>query len=95
MHHLASAILASTGGPSDPDPVASRDPGESAASVPVQGPRPLGALADLAELLAGETPASRRFLRGLLAGALVGAAVAGSSLLRRRRRPADDEEPEG
>ena len=50
------------------------------------GPRPLGGLADLAELLAGETPRSRRFLQGLIAGAIVGAAIAGSSLLRRRRR---------
>lgn len=49
------------------------------------GPRPLGGLADLAELLGGETPASKRFLRGLAVGALVGAAFAGSSLLRRRR----------
>lgn len=55
------------------------------------GPRPLGGLADLAELLGGETPRSRRFLQGLVAGALVGAAIAGSSLLRRRRKepPAD------
>jgi hypothetical protein len=48
------------------------------------GPRPLGALADLAELLAGDTPRSRRFLGGLAAGALVGAALAGAALLRRR-----------
>jgi hypothetical protein len=56
--------------------------------VPIRptGPRPLGGLADLAELLAGETPNSKRFLRGLVAGALVGATLAGSSLLRRRRR---------
>jgi hypothetical protein len=50
------------------------------------GPRPLGGLADLAELLAGETPRSRRFLGGLVVGALVGAALAGGSLLRRRSR---------
>jgi len=55
------------------------------------GPRPLGGLADLAELLGGETPGSRRFLRGLAVGALVGAALAGSSLLRRRRKPAPGE----
>ena len=57
--------------------------------VPIRptGPRPLGDLADLAELLAGETPGSKRFLRGLVVGALVGAAVAGGSLLRRRGRP--------
>lgn len=58
----------------DRDPVRSRP----------AGPRPLGGLADLAELLAGDTDRSRRFLGGLLAGALVGAALAGGSLLRRR-----------
>lgn len=56
----------------------------------VIGPRPLGGLADLAELLGGESPRSRRFLRGLVIGGLVGAALAGSSLLGRRRRPDRD-----
>jgi len=42
------------------------------------------ALADVAELLGGDTQRSRRFLGGLIAGALVGAAVAGSLLVRRR-----------
>ena len=42
-------------------------------------------LAELADLLGGESSRSRRFLGGLIAGALVGAAVAGSTLLRRRR----------
>jgi len=51
----------------------------------VPGPRPLGGLADLAELLGGDTQRSRRFLGGLVVGALVGAAVAGGSLLRRRK----------
>jgi hypothetical protein len=41
-------------------------------------------LAGLAELLGGESDRSRRFLGGLIAGALVGAALAGSTLLRRR-----------
>ncbi len=50
------------------------------------GPRPLGNLADLAELLRGDTPASRTFLGGLAAGAIVGAVIAGGSLLRRRGR---------
>ncbi len=65
------------------------------------GPRPRGGLADLAEiladlaeLLAGETPGSRRFLRGLVVGGLVGAAVAGGSLLRGRRRPEGHRRPE-
>ena len=56
--------------------------------IPVQprptGPRPLGGLADLAELLGGDTDRSKRFLGGLVVGALVGAALAGGSLLRRR-----------
>jgi hypothetical protein len=42
------------------------------------------ALADVAELLGGDTQRSRRFLGGLIAGALVGAAIAGSVLMRRR-----------
>jgi hypothetical protein len=49
-------------------------------------PGAAGALADFAELLGGETRRSRRFLRGLVAGALVGAVVAGGSLRRRRDR---------
>ncbi|HEY5434262.1 MAG TPA: hypothetical protein VIK13_03445 [Candidatus Limnocylindrales bacterium] len=44
-------------------------------------------LADLVELLGGESPRSRRFLGGLVVGALVGAALAGGSLVGRRRRP--------
>ena len=47
-------------------------------------PRPLAQLADLAELLDGDSARSRRFLGGLVVGALVGAAVAGGSLFRRR-----------
>ncbi len=46
-------------------------------------------VADLAELVSGDTRRSRRFLGGVVAGALIGAAVAGSALLRRspaRRR---------
>jgi hypothetical protein len=50
-------------------------------------PRRLGGLADLADLVGGESERSRRFLGGLVIGALVGAALAGSSLLRRRPRP--------
>lgn len=62
-------------------------PGSDAPSRPT-GPRPLGALADLAELLGGDSQRSRRFLGGVIAGTLVGAALAGSALLR--RRPPDD-----
>jgi hypothetical protein len=47
------------------------------------GPRPLGGLADLAELLGGDSDRSRRLLGGLAIGALAGAAVAGA-LLRAR-----------
>jgi hypothetical protein len=47
-------------------------------------PRALGGLADLADLLGGESDRSRRFLGGIVAGALVGAALAGATLLRRR-----------
>ncbi len=43
------------------------------------------AIAEAAELLAGDSAPSRAFLGGLVAGALVGAAVAGASLLRSRR----------
>ena len=42
------------------------------------------ALMALADLLGGESSRSKRFLGGLVAGALVGAAVAGTSFLRRR-----------
>jgi hypothetical protein len=42
------------------------------------------AVVALADLLGGESSRSKRFLGGIVAGALVGAAVAGSSLLRRR-----------
>ena len=50
-------------------------------------PRPLGGLADLADLVGGESDRSRRFLGGLVAGALVGAAVVGTvggALVRRQ-----------
>jgi len=64
-----------------------RDPGGPRST----GPRPLGSsLGDLAELLGGDTQRSRRFLGGLIAGALVGAAIAGTTLLRRHR---DDPRP--
>jgi len=62
----------------NPDPVT--EPGAPA------GPRPLGGLADLADLLGGESAGSRRFVSGLIAGALVGAIVAGGQLVRRRRK---------
>jgi len=45
-------------------------------------------LADLADLLGGESSRSRRFLGGLVIGALAGAAIAGAAA--RRLRPRDD-----
>jgi hypothetical protein len=58
----------------------------AAAEAPVVGPRPLGGLADLADLLGGESKGSRQFLTGLITGAVVGAILAGGSLVRRRRK---------
>ena len=47
-------------------------------------------LVELADLLGGESTRSRKFLGGLVIGALVGAAVAGTAALARRTRgPAD------
>lgn len=57
---------------------------------PVQG------LADVAELLGGRTERTGSFARGLVIGALVGAAIAGSAIWQRRRRPErDTDEPPG
>ena len=51
----------------------------------IAGERPTqGGLTELVDLLGGESEGSRRFLGGLIAGALVGAALAGSAFLRRR-----------
>jgi hypothetical protein len=43
-------------------------------------------LADLADLLGGESSRSRRFLGGLVIGALAGAAIAGAASRRLRSR---------
>ena len=53
-----------------------REPAEIDRSAP---------LAEVLELLAGESAASRTFLGGLVLGALVGAALAGGSIVRGRR----------
>ena len=68
--------------------VATVPPGEAApgAEGAVEYRTPLASLADLAELLNGESTGSRRFLGGLALGALVGAAIAGSTIWQRRRR---------
>jgi hypothetical protein len=61
------------------------DPGaDGRGGVTYRGP--LQGLADLSELMAGESMGSRRFLRGLAIGAMVGAAIAGSTIWNRRRR---------
>ena len=72
--------------PIDPEAGAPAGPQRHTGTQRPIGPRPLGALADLAELLGGESAGSRRFLGGLAVGAIVGAALAGGSLLRRRSR---------
>lgn len=55
-----------------------------------RAPTPLAAvLAGAAGLAAGEGRPARAFLRGLVAGALVGAAVAGTALVRRRQTGGD------
>jgi hypothetical protein len=58
---------------------------EELAKRPVTYRAPVQGLADLAELLRGESSDSKRFLRGLALGALVGAAIAGSTIWRRRK----------
>jgi len=70
--------------------------GDARSPVPPRGP--LQGLADLNDTIAGrKRPDPSAFLRGLVVGALVGAAIAGSTLLRRRlasHRQLDDEESE-
>jgi hypothetical protein len=56
--------------------------------VPDARPGPLPqSVWDVAALLAGDTATTRAFLGGLVAGALVGAAIAGTSLVRSRLGP--------
>ena len=47
---------------------------------------PIQGLSDLSELLAKEQPRVSKFVRGLAVGALVGAAIAGSTIWQRHRR---------
>ena len=56
-------------------------PALPAATVPAR-------LAELAELSGGESSRSRRFLGGLVIGALAGAAIAGAAAARRRGQDA-------
>ena len=62
--------------------------------APIPDSAPAGLVA-LVDLLGGESSRSKRFLGGLVAGALVGAAIAGTSFLRRRlpRDPDDGARP--
>jgi hypothetical protein len=58
----------------------------------------LQGLADLNDQIAGaKRPDASAFFRGLVVGALVGAAIAGSTMLRRRlasrRSPQDEDAP--
>jgi hypothetical protein len=65
----------------------SRDDSRTAGRDDGDGPdRVLRDLGDLATLMRGETPTSRTFITGLIAGALVGAAVAGGTWIRHRSR---------
>jgi hypothetical protein len=63
----------------------SQGPTGAGDSDPAALPAALAALSDLADLLGGESTRSRRFLGGLVFGALVGASLAGTSFLRRMR----------
>ena len=63
-------------------PTSAADPADDG---PIAYRSPIQGLADLAELLAGESAGSKRFLGGLALGALVGAAIAGSTIWQRRQ----------
>ena len=47
---------------------------------------PLQGLQDLSQMLQGRPEGTGRFMRGLVLGAFVGAAIAGSAVWRRRNR---------
>ena len=65
-------------------------PDETRMPAPVRDTAP-ARLAELADLLGGESSRSKRFLGGLVVGALAGAAVAGITALRRQQ---DDTPPD-
>jgi hypothetical protein len=58
-------------------------PGERRTPVPARDTAP-ARLTELADLLGGESSRSKRFLGGLVVGALAGAALTGIAALRRR-----------
>jgi hypothetical protein len=67
-------------------------PDETRLPAPIRDTAP-ARLAELADLLGGESSRSKRFLGGLVVGALAGAALAGASVLARRRASSDDDAP--
>ena len=67
-------------------------PDETRLPTPVRDTAP-ARLAELADLLGGESSRSKRFLGGLVVGALAGAALAGASVLARRRGGDGDNPP--
>ena len=66
-------------------------PDETHLPTPVRDTAP-ARLAELADLLAGESSRSKRFLGGLVVGALAGAAIAGAARGAARR---GEDEPVG
>jgi hypothetical protein len=67
-------------------------PDETRLTAPIRDTAP-ARLAELADLLGGESSRSKRFLGGLVVGALAGAAVAGAGFLARRRVMDDGDDP--
>ncbi len=67
-------------------------PDDTRLAAPVRDTAP-ARLAELADLLGGESSRSKRFLGGLVVGALAGAAVAGAGFLARRRAGDGDGPP--
>jgi hypothetical protein len=59
-----------------------------------RGGDPLDRLLHVVEQASGDDVRATTFVRGLALGALVGAAIAGSTIWQRRRHPSPDAEPE-
>ena len=66
-------------------------PDDTRLPAPVRDTAP-ARLTELADLLGGESSRSKRFLGGLVVGALAGAAMAGLAALRRRDEDAGRDE---
>ena len=67
---------------------------ETRLPAPVRDTAP-ARLAEIADLLGGESGRSKRFLGGLIVGALAGAAMAGATVLSRRLSTHHGDEPRG